>query len=177
MMALGHGLTSLASRPCGFSAVHPGLGLPPPRFSIVTAGAYIDADAYFPSLFHRMPCTPPKLPRICCACRSSGSVRVRAGSHPSRRTCRAGVCAARGATVGAGDCTLGCTVQQQRHGDHAARPSITNALADGDVATEAAQSMADALSADQDRKVPLLVLKRDATSGGVCHLHRGFSAD
>ena len=43
--------------------------------------------------------------------------------------------------MGGGECALGCTVQQQRLVDHGVRPSVSTAVADADVVTEAAQSI------------------------------------
>ena len=55
--------------------------------------------------------------------------------------------------MGGGECVLGCTVQQQRLGEHGARPSVSSAVADADVVTEAAQSLASVLQPGIDKQV------------------------
>ncbi len=88
--------------------------------------------------------------------RDSVLVGSSTGRTPSNLSVRAAKRAAVGlsAAVGGGECTLGCTVQQQRLGEHgSARPTVSSAVADADVVAEAAQSLASALEPGINKQV------------------------
>ena len=80
------------------------------------------------------------------------------GRTPTRFSVRAakGAAIGLGAAVGGGECTLGCTVQQQRLGEHgSARPTVSSAVADADVVAEAAQSLASVLEPGMNKQVQI----------------------